>query len=119
MTSRKEDITDTPSNNAPTPKREFTYKKYDYELTDALNKQMALNGSSKATYGNYGAVTRSTVSGYMDPQKNMSENSIYQFLDLTESAELPEKTIKETLKGKGVLSGKEKVFMNAAKKIWH
>ncbi|MBP2858244.1 glucosaminidase domain-containing protein [Dickeya oryzae] len=116
MTSRKEDITDTPSNNAPTPKREFTYKKYDYELTDALNKQMALNGSSKATYGNYGAVTRSTVSGYMDPQKNMSENSIYQFLDLTESAELPEKTIKETLKGKGVLSGKEKVFMNAAKK---
>ncbi|WP_231578110.1 N-acetylglucosaminidase [Dickeya chrysanthemi] len=116
ITPKKEDTIDTPSNSSPSPRREFNYKKYDYELTDALNKQMALDGSSKATYGNYGAVTRSTVKGYMDPQKNMSESSMYQFLDLTESAELPEKTIKETLKGKGVLSGKEKVFINAAKK---
>ncbi|MCA7012971.1 glucosaminidase domain-containing protein [Dickeya dadantii] len=116
ITPKKEDIIDTSSNNESPPKREFSYKKYDYALTDALNKQMALDGSSKATYGNYGAVTRSTVKGYMDPQKNMNETSIYQFLDLTTSAELPEKTIKEALQGKGELSGKEKVFINAAKK---
>ncbi|MCA6999218.1 N-acetylglucosaminidase [Dickeya solani] len=112
---KKEEIIDTSPNNESPPKREFTYKKYDYALTDALNKQMALDGSSKATYGNYGAVTRSTVKGYMDPQKNMNETSIYQFLDLTASAELPEKTIKEVLQGKGSLSGKEKVFIDAAK----
>ncbi|EPY5345282.1 N-acetylglucosaminidase [Klebsiella quasipneumoniae] len=94
----------------------IVYKKYNYTLNHALDKQMALRGDSVPTYGNHGAVTRNQVRDYMDPEAHRDGSEIYQFLDISAPSGVSHEDLSKLLQNKGVLSGKADVFINASKK---
>ncbi|MGM3190622.1 N-acetylglucosaminidase [Dickeya dadantii subsp. dieffenbachiae] len=114
----KKDNINSLSNKDTIPQKEFKQKKYNYTLDDAFEKQIAVSKEEKfkLTIGNKKIATRDEVRDYMNPQKNMGNDEIYQFLDLSAPADLSESDIEKTLEGQGVLSGKAAIFIKAAKK---
>ena len=94
----------------------YIYTHYECTLDEALSKQMALTGGNRPVYGNTGAVTRSKVRNYMNPEQHMEGTDIYQFVDLSAPSGLTEKDLAKILEGKGVLSGKASIYLAAAEK---
>lgn len=60
--------------------------------------------------------TKEQVIKYLDPNNYMKEPYNYQFLDLSALAGISEADMKSFLNGKGILSGQEDVYLNAAQK---
>ncbi|EKY3159128.1 glucosaminidase domain-containing protein, partial [Cronobacter sakazakii] len=87
-----------------------------YKLDYALDKQMDLKGGNAPTYGNYGAVTRQQVREYMDPETHQENSELYQFLDISAPSGVSRNELAKLLAGKGSLSGKKDIFINAAYK---
>ncbi|EOW2652066.1 N-acetylglucosaminidase [Cronobacter sakazakii] len=94
----------------------IVYKNYNYKLDYALDKQMDLKGGNAPTYGNYGAVTRQQVREYMDPETHQENSELYQFLDISAPSGVSRNELAKLLAGKGSLSGKKDIFINAAYK---
>ncbi|HBU7908146.1 TPA: glucosaminidase domain-containing protein [Escherichia coli] len=94
----------------------YIYTNYDCTLDEALSKQMALTGGNRPVYGNTGAVTRAQVRNYMNPEQHINGADIYQFVDLSAPSGLTENDLAKILDGKGVLSGKASIYLEAAAK---
>ncbi|WP_435955984.1 N-acetylglucosaminidase [Dryocola sp. BD626] len=94
----------------------YIYTNYDCTLDDAISKQMALTGGNRPVYGNTGSVTRAQVRNYMNPGQHMNGADIYQFVDLSAPSGLTENDLAKILEGKGVLSGKASIYLEAAAK---
>ncbi|EOV9016566.1 N-acetylglucosaminidase [Cronobacter muytjensii] len=94
----------------------YIYTNYDCTLDEALSKQMALTGGNRPVYGNMGAVTRAQVRNYMNPEQHINGANIYQFVDLSAPSGLTENDLAKILDGKGVLSGKASIYLEAAAK---
>ena len=103
---------------APSVIKEKVIKKtyYDYTFDQFVDIQMKANPKSDGA-GNINA-TREQVAYYANPS-NFPENSdeFYQFLDLSSPAGLnPTEINEKILRGKGILEGQGKAFVDAAYK---
>lgn len=90
------------------------YTDYNVTLHAALDKQMTKSPQvySNGTWVN---ASRSQVLEYLNPNNYSTGNYKYQFLDLSASAGISEADMKSFLSDKGILAGKEKAFLEAAK----
>lgn len=94
-------------------KETIIIKNYSYTLEDMLKKQSGKN----TTYKN-GWVTAkdSEIKDYINPNKYCEGIYKYQFLDLSAPASISKSDMKNFLKEKGILAGKEDCYLEAAKK---
>ncbi|EOC0045468.1 hypothetical protein [Cronobacter sakazakii] len=81
-----------------------------------LKAESRTKGMNAPTYGNYGAVTRQQVRKYMDPETHQENSELYQYLDISAPSGVSRNELAKLLAGKGSLSGKKDIFINAAYK---
>lgn len=92
-----------------------TYVAYDLSLTDMAAKQMAT--TPKYSDGNgLKYADESRVRMYLDPNEFSWGAYKYQFMDLSHYNGISRERLAEFLSGKGILSGKADVFIEAAKR---
>lgn len=89
------------------------YSHYGTTLTQAVSAQMKAEPVIFGT--NSSAATKADVEKYINPQNFTDGYEKYQFLDLSVSNGISVETLDRYLKGKGVLSNKGDVFINAAR----
>ena len=91
-----------------------TYSNYGISLENALNIQLATNPMVSKN-GRWSSATLNDVKAYCIPNRYNINNYKYQFLNLSQSADVPLDIMRSYLANKGILSGKEEIFMQAAK----
>lgn len=96
-------------------KRDICYTCYDITLKSMLNIQLEL-GAVKSINKDWILANENEICEYLNPDNYSDDVYMYQFLDLSASAEISQKDMADFLEGKGILSGKENVFLSAAKK---
>lgn len=88
------------------------YSHYGSTLEQAVSSQMK---AAPVIFGtNSSKASKSDVEKYINPQNFTHGYEKYQFLDLSASNGITASSLDNYLKGKGVLSGKGEVFLNAA-----
>ncbi len=91
------------------------YTQYSISLSDFVNRQMNTSPAPKISRnGGTDTATRDEVYQYMNPASFSTGAYKYQFLDLSASNGLTSDILDEFLKGKGVLEGQGKAFIEAA-----
>ncbi|QEH67483.1 N-acetylglucosaminidase [Cellulosilyticum sp. WCF-2] len=90
-----------------------TYSNYGIPLEMALNIQKASNPMVSKN-GKWVSASLNDIKSYCIPNRYNINNYKYQFLDLSEPAGISVDIMKKYLEGKGTLSGKENVFIQAA-----
>jgi beta-N-acetylglucosaminidase len=88
---------------------------YGISLEEALDRQMRQSPQISEGSGWINA-NRDQVKRYLDPNNYKDGVNKYQFLDLSASAGVSVEDMRGFLTGKGILAGRESVFLNAAKK---
>lgn len=91
-----------------------TYSNYGISLQNALNLQM-VSRPMVSKSGKWSNATLNDVKAYCIPNRYNINNYRYQFLNLSELAGIPVEVMKNYLANKGNLSGRENVFIGAAK----
>lgn len=86
---------------------------YEISLNSALEKQMIKHPQTQKN-GKWINASRENVKNYLDPNNHIIRNEHYQFLDLSASAGIDKKDMAKYLSNKGILSGKEGTFLEAA-----
>lgn len=95
----------------------YTYSSYDITVEDALDIQIKLGNNGGPTMqksGGFPRITKDETRPYFVPENNMDEPYIFQYLDISTQVNVSEDQMRKYLIGKGVLSGHEKTFLNAA-----
>ncbi|MGW8959974.1 N-acetylglucosaminidase [Paenibacillus sp. NPDC055715] len=103
------------------------FTKYNITLLQALAEQMKLkdpphkappqiwdDGAPMREDGKFRDATKEEVMYYLDPKNHMDGDSKFQFLDLSASGGISEEAMKSYLMDKGILAGKEKIYLDAA-----
>jgi uncharacterized protein (TIGR02594 family) len=97
------------------PDEETVYISYKYTLVEAVAKQMALKPKPQKNAGaKWIDAPEAEVESALDSVPHEKGAEKYQFLDLSRPADLTEKDLDAFLKGKGVLEGQGKAFLEAA-----
>ena len=91
-----------------------TYSNYGISLDRALNKQMASKPMIVKNEKWVGA-SLNDIKSYCIPNRYNINNYKYQFLNLSASAGISSDIMKKYLEDKDILSGKEDIFIQAAK----
>ncbi|QGU93858.1 hypothetical protein GOM49_00810 [Clostridium bovifaecis] len=95
------------------------YINYGISLDKFVDIQFNLGGSSAPKYDNSGTWVNSSkdlVRLYSKPENFLDEDGKYMFLKLNYVEGITEDMLKDLLQNKGILSGTEKAFLEAAKK---
>lgn len=92
-----------------------TYTSYNITLEEMVKKQMQTNPVYNDGDGLKPADTDRTRR-YVDPNEFSSGTYKYQFMDLSQYNGISRESLAEFLEGKGILSGKADIFINAAKR---
>ncbi len=90
-----------------------SYSKSRYTLEEAISRQMNVSPTTFTT--NAKKATRDEVVKYLDTKNLNTEYGRYQFLDLKSINGISEDRLNKYLSDKGILRGKAKVFIDAAK----
>ncbi len=109
--------TNSSTNNTVTPTKNLeehikTY--YGISTTEAFNIQMSIGGKIYKN-GQWVSATNSEVQRYFMPSEENIKQYKFQFLNLASLAGISEAEAKGYLEDKGILSGKEATFIEAAK----
>ncbi|MBF1962028.1 N-acetylglucosaminidase [Enterobacter hormaechei] len=97
----------------------FSYKYTNYEITleDALDIQIKLGDKGGPTMQKgrgFPRITKEETRPYFDPEIHMSEPDLFQYLDISTQVNVSDDQMRNYLKSKGILSGHEETFLNAA-----
>lgn len=96
-------------------KQTLTYSMYDESLEVQVNKQIKV--APKVSQNNkWTSAWAAVVKEYMTPSNFYEGEYKYQFLDLSIYVGVDNKELGDYLKGKGILSGKEQSYIDAAKR---
>lgn len=87
---------------------------YGISTTEAFNFQLGIGGKIQKS-GQWVNATSSEIQKYFIPSEKNIQKYKYQFLNLASPAGISEKEAKAYLSNKGILRGKEAVFISAAK----
>lgn len=98
---------ETTSNKAKTSLE----KALDIQMTKSPQKYTNVSGKSKWVNAN-----KEDVLKYLDPKNYKQNPEKYQFLDLSAKAGISKEDMAKYLKNKGILAGKEEVYLKAAQK---
>ncbi len=90
-----------------------TYSRSKYTLNEAINMQ--LKASPTVFTSNASNATQSDVAKYINNESLNSGYGKYQFLDLRKTNGISEDRLNKYLSDKGILRGKAKIFIEAAK----
>lgn len=97
-----------------------TYEYYEYSLQEVLEIQQqtgAVKLSKTATGGmKWVQATREEIETFLNPENSMDDVSKYQFIDLSSTAGVSQSEMGAFLEGKGILQGKEIIYLEAARK---
>ncbi len=99
---------------SPTKPVSVKYSDYDYTLAEATELQSFAQPT--LFYLNATPATVDDIKEYIDPSHLTSEESLYQFLDLSVNNGISAKVLDNYLFGKGILNGTGKTFKKAADK---
>ncbi|EYE87207.1 hypothetical protein Q428_14585 [Fervidicella metallireducens AeB] len=88
---------------------------YGVSLEQALRKQMKTSAKILVK-GKWASATQDMILKYLTPENYNSGVFKYQFLDLSESADVTKEELNNFLKGKGVLEAKGDIYLRASKK---
>ena len=95
----------------------YKYTNYDITLEDALDIQIKLGDKGGPTMQKgrgFPRITKKETRPYFDPTIHMSEPDLFQYLDISTQVNVSDDQMRSYLKSKGILSGHEKTFLNAA-----
>ncbi|HEX3077615.1 MAG TPA: peptidoglycan-binding protein [Lachnospiraceae bacterium] len=121
VTDKKKDSTKNNSSKEKDTKKQGDSKQetenssYPSSFEAALAKQMKVDPQTQSN-GSWVDATKDQVRKYMDPNNYCTGEYKYQFLDLSAMAGISESDMAKYLSKKGILAGKEKTYLAAAKK---
>lgn len=96
----------------------FSYTNYNYSLDKMIDIQMGLGvrgGPTIQRGRGFPRISRAEAEPYIDPMRHMSENDLYQYLDISKIIDVTPQQLDLYLTGRGVLHGMGNVFYNAGK----
>ncbi len=97
-------------------KRDICYTRYDITLESMLNIQSGLGAVKSVGDDDWMLADKNEICEYLNPDNYSDDVYMYQFLDLSASSGISQKDMADFLEGKGILSGKENVYLSAAEK---
>ena len=88
-----------------------SYKNFDYYV----DLQFQKSNDTDNGVGGWRAATKDEVRYYMDPDNFTGNDGKFMFMKLNYNSNIPESIVADIINGRGILSGKEKAFIDGAR----